>query len=373
MMWPKATLAELMEDRVIYRNLDPLSPELPTLRDIWDQVGMDHYYIPRKTTPEYAAAMVHYLGLAQRQRGVTAPLERVLFVGDTLMNDGTAARNIGRHLAMRCFIGAERLQQPTQIETQGDVMVANRWQALADFAAWTAEEGFPCDERTALLLDLDKTSLGARGRNDGVIDAARLEAMRLVLRGALGDGYDEPSFCNTYNPLNQPEYHTFTADNQDYLAYICLMVSAGICSAEEFWRDLRSGTLATIADLVQRCDARRARMPGALVTIHDDVQRAMAAEDPTPFKEFRRKEYLETVRRMDMLPGAPSPQDVLACEIVMTAEVASFAREMLSRGALVFGLSDKPDEASLPTDELAAEGFQPLHRTALKVYGTSIN
>ena len=82
MMWPKATLAELMEDRVIYRNLDPLSPELPTLRDIWDQVGMDHYYIPRKTTPEYAAAMVHYLGLAQRQRGVTAPLERVLFVGD---------------------------------------------------------------------------------------------------------------------------------------------------------------------------------------------------------------------------------------------------------------------------------------------------
>jgi hypothetical protein len=37
------------------------------------------------------------------------------------------------------------------------------------------------------------------------------------------------------------------------------------------------------------------------------------------------------------------------------------------RGALLFGLSDKPDEASLPRPELAQKGYLPLHRVTMKV------
>ena len=39
------------------------------------------------------------------------------------------------------------------------------------------------------------------------------------------------------------------------------------------------------------------------------------------------------------------------------------------RGALLFGLSDKPDEASFPTPDLEAEGYLPLHKTRALVVG----
>ena len=102
------------------------------------------------------------------------------------------------------------------------------------------------------------------------------------------------------------------------------------------------------------------------------VWRGIQAEDPTPFKAFRRQEYLETTGRMNVLPADAAEADVLANEIVINAEVASVVRYMAARGALVFGLSDKPDEASIPTPEDAARGCQPLHRTVMKVQGQAV-
>jgi hypothetical protein len=45
------------------------------------------------------------------------------------------------------------------------------------------------------------------------------------------------------------------------------------------------------------------------------------------------------------------------------------AGEWRRRGALLFGLSDKPDEASIPTPELASQGYRAIHRTATHVIG----
>jgi len=258
-------------------------------------------------------------------------------------------------------------------ERDGDLLLANRWGALADFGAWAASEGIGGDERTALLIDLDKTSLGARGRNDRVIDGARVAAVKRTLSTALGDRFDEARFLAVYDPLNQPAYHPFTADNQDYLAYICLMVAAGIYEAERLWADLASGALQTLEQFTAACEARRAAMWPALRDAQEQLQAGLAAHDPTPFKSFRRVEYRETVARMDVLPDDAGVAAVLANEIVITAEVAAFAAQMHARGALVFGISDKPDEASTPTPEDAAAGLQPLHRTTMKVYGGALS
>jgi hypothetical protein len=219
---------------------------------------------------------------------------------------------------------------------------------------------------------LDKTSLGARGRNDQTIDEARVTAIGRTMRDALGGRLDEAAFRAVYDPLNVPAYHPFTADNQDYLAYVTLMVVAGIFPADELWRDLRSGVLRAFDAFVARCDARRASMTAALAVVHDEVRSGLAAEDPTPFKAFRRQEYRETIGRMDLLPDEASVDEVLAKEIVITAEVASLAAWMAGQGALVFGLSDKPDEASLPTVADADRGCRPLHRTTMKVFGGSL-
>jgi len=372
MTWQRGTLADFMGDAIVYRNLEPVHPDVPGLREAWSAFGLGHYYIPRKTSPAYAAALHRFLEHFQRARGVAAPLQSALFVGDTLMNDGTAARNLGRHLPIVGFIGADRPAEPESIEMRGELMVANRWSALGEFLERVRSAGAPLNECTALLLDLDKTCLGARGRNDKVIDAARVAAVQHTMQSTLGDAFDLATFRAVYDPLNQPEYHPFTADNQDYLAYICLMVVGGVYPAEELWADLRSGALSTIEGFAERCEARRERMAPGLLAAHREVRDGISSEDPTPFKGFRRREYLETVGRMDALPDDAPAEDVLAREIVITAEVASLATHLAAQGVLVFGISDKPDEASIPTPEQAAEGRQPIHRTRMKVYGQAV-
>jgi hypothetical protein len=372
MSWKKATLADMLGDNIVYRNLEPLHPALPSRRHIWAEAGLDHDYVPRKTAPEYANVLVHYLRLAQAARGVGAPIARLLFLGDTLMLDGGAARNVGKHLPLLGFIGAERAQQPASVEWQGELMVANRWGALADFVRGVKESGFAADEQMALLIDVDKTSIGARGRNDKPIDIARVQAIYHTMRATLGEAFNEAAFRAIYDAINQPAWHYFTADNQDYVAYVCLMVIGGICPAEELWRDLKDKTLATIEQFVACCEARRGQMPAGLLAAHDEVRQGIAAEDPTPFKAFRRREYLETISRMDAHPADADAATVLASEITITAEVASVARFLAQQGVLVFGLSDKPDEASLPTSEQAAQGYRPLHRTTMKVHGDEL-
>ncbi len=75
---------------------------------------------------------------------------------------------------------------------------------------------------------------------------------------------------------------------------------------------------------------------------------------------------------MGLLPdNAPLAQRLVE-EICLTREVLDMARWLRGRGCLLMALSDKPDEASLPTPELAAQGWAPLHRAVTHVVGQGI-
>ena len=84
--------------------------------------------------------------------------------------------------------------------------------------------------------------------------------------------------------------------------------------------------------------------------------------DPTPFKAFRYNEYRTTVERMGTARAGLLPAQLLDGEIVITQEVREMALAWREQGALLFGLSDKPDEASIPQPDLAGEGYVPIHR-----------
>ena len=75
---------------------------------------------------------------------------------------------------------------------------------------------------------------------------------------------------------------------------------------------------------------------------------------------------------MDSLDDDASPEEALDQEILMTAEVASAAGYLSEKGVLMFGISDKPDEASVPTSDAAARGYRAIHRTLMKIYGDSV-
>jgi hypothetical protein len=365
-MYPQRSLSEWLDDRIVYRNLVPADPALPSLKSVWREIGLEAYRVPRKTEPVYAAAVYQFLQAAQAQRGAP-PLSELLFIGDTRMNDGTAARNLATHLPLRGFIGADRLGEPEQVEYDGSLMVANRWARLADFVDWAQSEGLACNEQTAVLIDIDKTFVGARGRNDKVIDAARVAAVRKTVEELLGGDFDEDAFRAVYDQLNTQRYHYFTGDNQDYLAYICLMVMGGVFPADELWAELTAERLAGFTQFVTLCDSRRPAMSEGLDLTHREVVTNVRRGDPTPFKSFRYREYFATVERMNRLPNSPSREDLLAGEIVITAEVAQVAQQLLGLGVLTFGISDKPDEASLPPNTLAKEGWQPIHRVPMRV------
>jgi hypothetical protein len=367
-MIDRMRLADYWGDFVTFRNLEPADRRLRGLRAIHGELGLAGGRIPRKAEPDFAAVIMHFLHQAQSLRGAGRPLERLLYVGDTRMNDGTAAANLGQHLPLRAFIGQDKLDQAPQIETQGHLTVANRWTALGPFLQALPVQGFGLDAGAAALIDMDKTAIGARGRNDRAIDLARLDAVRQTVRATLGESFQLDTFYPIYNELNKPPYHPFTADNQDYLVYISLMVSAGAVDFDALLAQLRSGQLATFEQFVAVCQDRlRDDGLAALRPIHEEIAGNMQRGDPTPFKSFRYREYKATVARMNVLPDDSPPDRLLAEEITVTREVAEAALRLRQQGVLLFGLSDKPDEASVPGAELAGQGYQPLHRTVMKV------
>lgn len=374
----RATLADFFGDMVIYRNLEPLEKKLPGLKSAGYRMGLPNDAIPRKFEPAYAKAALWFAEEAQRLRRSSATLREMLFIGDTLLNDGQAYRNLVKLSGWQaaCFIGADRLEHAPSIEfTEHDQLSnANRWVALGDWIQGVAERGFKLDQRTVLIVDIDKTILGAKGRNDSVIDKARLEGIYHTMDAVLGSDFDRAAFEKQYTFLNRARYHTLTADNQDYLAYICLVLNTGLIGFEDLLAEIESGSLNDFEQLIRWVDSRlmsRAGVTEAFRQVHEAVGASLRIGDPTPFKQFRREEFVSTVSHMGNMADDAPVEKILTDEITLTQEVCELAEALNERGCLLLCFSDKPYEASCPTRQLAAN-FLPVHRMATHRIGISI-
>ena len=171
------------------------------------------------------------------------------------------------------------------------------------------------------------------------------------------------------NYFNQTRFHPFTTDNQDYLVYICLVVGAGLFTQHGLKCAIDNEVLEKFEDLLDQVDRRSVELSPEIRAIHQDVFAQFQAGDPTPFKAFRRAEFRATAARMGQLGPEIALDERLSHEIVITHEVRELMLNWKSQGALLFGLSDKPDEASIPTKEMKADGFLPIHRIETSVVG----
>jgi hypothetical protein len=249
------------------------------------------------------------------------------------------------------FIAAEN-DAPTQVEhviqEMATMYLSNRWDTLIEFDRFCGQNKFPFDEQTAVIVDLDKTALGARGRNDHMIDQARVEAVRRTVGDLLGEDFDAHGFQKTYHCLNQTEFHPFTTDNQDYLAYICLILGTDLYRIESLLSEIRGGGLTTFNQFISSVDGKVDHLPPDLQDIHQDV-------------------YLHV-----QMGGCNEDEPVsglLDKEILITQEVREQALDWRKQGALLFGLSDKPDEASIPNAAQAARGYQAIHHAETHAVG----
>ena len=371
----RASISDFLEDRVVYRNLIPMDDRLPKLDEFREAIGLPAGRIPRKSEADYARAMAYILRYAQNLRASGAEIKRLIFIGDTRLNDGNAFANICQAGGWPglAFIGSETTAAPsTEIVAAGDAQrlyLANRWSLLADFEQFCIRQGVAVDRQTVVIVDIDKTALGARGRNDHTIDRARVRAVQHTVADLLGDAFNKDAFRAAYQQLNQVEFHPFTGDNQDYLAYICLVLGSGVYTLKAVVNDIRAKKLASFEQFIAQVDDQTEVLSPELAAIHAEIHRYVQAGDPTPFKMFRRNEYVDTIGLMGYLGDAASVEDLLADEIVITQEVYALALKWRQQGALLFGLSDKPDEASVPGMELARQGYAPIHRATTHIVG----
>ncbi|MEJ2266835.1 MAG: hypothetical protein P8X95_25605 [Anaerolineales bacterium] len=293
-----ASIADFLGDFLVYRNLVPMDERLPGLDAIRGQINLPAGRVPRKLQPDYARVIVHLLNRARALDKPAADLQRLIFVGDTRMNDGTAFANICQAGGWPgfAFIASETSEPPATevvpVSVDHSLYLANRWGALADFDRYLFQEKFPVDSSTAVIVDLDKTALGARGRNAHVIDQARVQAVQDTVANLLGNDFDETAFKTAYQHLNQVEFHPFTGDNQDYLAYVCLILGSDLVDLTSLVEEIRSARLDSFETFIQRVEDQVNALPPALADIHSDIYANVQLGDPTPFKAFRRNEFL---------------------------------------------------------------------------------
>jgi len=377
----RTSVSGFLGDRIVYRDLQPFDLSLPRLEEIGRSHGISTHPVPRKNEIDYARLIFHLLQICQEIDKPESQIDRLVFIGDTHLLDGTAFKNLCRvsQLPGLAFIASEDIKpaqiqmgKPEQIgkpDDEGEIYLSNRWSLIHEFDRICTEKGQPIKEGTAVVIDFDKTAVGGRGRNGQVIDQARMRAVEQTVSETLGSAFDPLEFRKVYEPLNQPEYHFFTADNQDYLAYICLVLSSGFVSFNDLLMQLQTGQLKSFFDFISKIELRRNALPVQLKTIHHDIYHNVQNGDPTPFKAFRRNEYLITVQKFGCLDDSTPVDTMLSEEIVITQEVRQMAKTWKERGALLFGLSDKPNEASLPTSDQVLDGYLPLHRAETHAVG----
>jgi hypothetical protein len=368
-------LSDLLGDLVVFRNLEPIDSALPGLADLAPGLDIEAGRIPRKNEMDYARVVAGILAAAAKQRG-TPPPRRLVALGDTRMNDVAAFANLCAvsgwpGLTVIC---SEKPAEPARLEhVEPTVYLSNRWTHVGAMPALLREAAIPVDEETVIMLDIDKTAIGARGRNDHTIDQARIEGVRRTALQLLGAAYNEEAFLRAYYFLNKPQYHPFTADNQDYLVYVCLIVAAGLIPLEGLATAVEEGRTSSFSQFIQTVQDRRGDLDGSpLAAVHESVYERFSAGDPTPFKAFRRNEFRATVERIGCLSGTPAIDVALAQEIVATHEVIEMAQVWQDAGAIVFGISDKPDEAALPAPDNTDPRYQPIHRARTHCVGEEI-
>src|SRR5574338_725806 len=201
----RGAVSEFLGDQLVYRNLEPADARLPCLDEIRQAAGLKAGAIPRKSEPEYARAIVQLLRQARKLDAPGRKIERLAFIGDTRMNDGQAFANLcaaGGWPGL-AFIGSENSASPeVKVEPAGNgisLYLANRWAALEDFDRFCAGQGVPLDGAAAVVVDLDKTAIGARGRNAQTIDQARVKAVYQTVAGLLGPGFDPAALRQAYD------------------------------------------------------------------------------------------------------------------------------------------------------------------------------
>ena len=337
----KGSMWDVIGDNVFFRELNPQNPDLVPIDVVLYRLNLDH--VPRKKDPEYPQVISCYLNLL-------GDFDRVLFLGDTLLNDRTFAKNLialGEYEVVAVI--TRQNEDEFELKEEDGILFSNRWSFIRELPDFLKKRGFEIDEKTAVILDIDKTFIGARGRNHQSIDLARAEAVYRLFKETRNE-LEFEEFMKIYNKLNSPEFYSLTSDNQDIVAFLTILAASNEIEFE--MKDIESVAKYAVEK------ARNERIREFASEIYENLK----ARKATLFPTFRRMEFLTTIEFMDRFDDAP-PERLLKEEILITGEIYDTFNYTL---ATVIALTDKPEASSLPPE---GSSLPPVHKKTAKIWG----
>ncbi len=335
----KGRISDLIGNNIFFRELRPQNPDLVPIDVVLYRLNLDR--VPRKNDPEYPQVISCYLNLL-------GDFDRILFLGDTMLNDRTFALgliNLGEYDVFALITDED--EKEFELREEGRILYSNRWSFVTELKDYLEHKGFRIDEKTAVILDIDKTLIGARGRNHRAIDLARARAVyRLYQETGTDRSFDE--FRKIYDRINSFRYHHITQDNQDLVALFSIAIASGQLKK-------LSGDPVSLISMLRNSQNEAVRM------FAEEVYKNITRREATLFPTFRRMEYYSTIEFMDRFEDEPV-EKLLGEEILITGEIYDAFRGTLST---VIALTDKPEISSLPPE---GEDLPPVHEKTAKVY-----
>jgi len=338
----RASIVDLFGDQICLRDLQPRTQRVRNLNALRDTLSLPSRFVPRKNEAAYARVLQYFANdLVPRQSGI-------VYVGDTVLNDGTAIQNLSALAGVPVlgFLCNEKGFSADSEFLLGPVYFARHWSSLIEFARAALRRGLGLGPDTVAFFDLDQTVYAAKGRDDEPLRDARWEAILAFLTDILPKQRFEQSRLEAiYRHFDSDSYHFITRDNMDYVVLLVLSVASGLCDVQEI--EILTGEgkagIAQITQLLhQRAIAAQSgaenadRLLGVIRAVHYNT----VASDQTPCKEFREYECRHTAFRMrksSLADGA----------IVLNREVLDFIAFLRERGVNVFAVSDRPTEAAV--------------------------
>ncbi|HEM61890.1 MAG TPA: hypothetical protein ENO24_06335, partial [Chloroflexi bacterium] len=129
------SLDEFLGDFIVYRNLVPADRSLPGIGNLREQLGLQAGVLPRKAELDYVRVLAEILRHARGMAAQPGAIERLVYIGDTRLLDGTAFTNLCTSGGWPgwAFIASEDMASRPLVQMEPPLFLANRWSALRDF------------------------------------------------------------------------------------------------------------------------------------------------------------------------------------------------------------------------------------------------
>lgn len=348
-MYKRDYLNKIFEDYIIFRELNIVKSSLPNFENISKILSLNS--LPRKKDKEYVLVLSYLIDLI-------GDFNRIIYFGDTFLNDKSVVENLTSLNKYEVFgIITEGKGEKKKFN---NILINDKWENLREILK---DLNIRFDKYTFLIVDIDKTIIGARGRNDTSIVKARFDAIKKIADEFIGN-YDEDKFFKIYQKLNERKYQSFTEDNQDIVTLLTITFYLNLYPFDKFLYEFEDGIHKNKLIFFKEVLEKWNEDIKFLEILKNCVNR-MEKNDQTPFIEFRYKEFETTINRMDFLSD-DTPQNVLLEEeIMITREVYEILLEAKERNGYVLGLSDKPEASSFPQK---GSSLPPLHLKRAKIF-----